>query len=158
MAQTVVVNTVNDFDKVAMICETFTEADCFPLDITIKKHDTAIVSAQRGLYWRWLGIMVRTLGGTKEELHETFKESIFLNTYIADKDNHPLFHEGLVRDMKMIAAKAPEQFQSVRGAVLHGVSHLDANRANWIDVLNYVETIANNHNIKLPVSDRKGVR
>ena len=157
MAKTIIINNSGDFDNLVTVCETFTDEKDYPLDVTVKKHDTSIVTAQRGLYWWWVGVICKTTGDTKIELHEQFKESIFLNVYIADIENHPTF-DGIVTAMKIVRDQAPEQFSTLRAAVMHGVSHLDATKANWHDVFESIEMIARGLNVKLPVSDRKGVQ
>lgn len=157
MAKTIVINNSSDFTKLVDVCETFTDEKDYPLDVTVKKHDTSIVAAQRGLYWVWVTTICKTTGDTKLELHEQFKESIFLNIYIADIENHPTF-EGIVDAMKLIRDQAPDQYPTLRAAVMHGVSHLDATKANWHDVFQSVEMIAQRLKVKLPASDRQGVQ
>ena len=156
--KTLVVKDEMGFDNLVTVCKTFTDQDDYPLDVTIKKHTTAIVDAQKGLYWRWIGFISKSTGNTKEELHTHFKETIFLNIYIADMDNHPTFNQQLVDAMRLIKHQAPGEYKTLRESVIHGVSHLDATKENWHDVFVEVSRVANGLNVKLPVSDRKGVQ
>jgi len=155
-SQTVCINTPDEFAKVLLTYHTLAGEDDYPIDVTVKNHDTSIKTAQRGLYWRWISYFIKTTGDTKEEFHEQRKEDTFLNIYIADIKNHPTF-DGIVRAMEVVRDEAPEQFTTLRAAVIHGVSHLDATKTNWHDVFKRLEVLAHDLNVKLPVSDRNGV-
>jgi hypothetical protein len=155
-AQTIFLKTPEEFEKVLLAYSTLVGEADYPIDVTIKNHDTSIVSAQRGLYWRWIDCITKTTGDTKIEFHNQRKEDIFLNVYIADIENHPTF-DGIVQAMQIIKAKAPDQFRTLRASVIHGISHLDATKANWHVVFNCLEVIASDLNVKLPVTERKGV-
>lgn len=154
MAKTIVLHSADDASKVADFLETFAAEVDYPLDVTVKQHDNSIVSGQRGLYWTWVTIIAKDLGHTKEELHENMKERFFLNVYLADPDSHPTFI-GVVEAMQIIKEKAADQFPTLRAAVMHGVSHLDATKENWIDVLNSVSNLAQKHNIRLPAAEKR---
>lgn len=154
MAKTIVLNSASDVKKVSDFIETFAEEVAYPVDVTVKQHDSSIVSGQRGLYWRWLKPICDHTGYTKEEIHSLFKEKYFLNVYLADPDNHPTFI-GIVDAMRVVYEKARGEYKTLRAAVMHGVSHLDATKENWIEVLSSVSSFAQKENIKLPVAEKR---
>jgi hypothetical protein len=155
--KTIVINNPTDWEKVTLACDVFTEADCFPVDVIIRKHDTSILTAQRGQYWRWVTAIIGTTGQTKDEFHDYAKKKIFLNIYLADETDHLEFTQELVDNMKLIQQERPEIYPNIRDAVYQGVSHLDANKKNWHEVFIALEKLASKLSVKLPYSDKKGV-
>lgn len=126
------------------------------LDIVIKNHSESLREAQRGLYWVWIGVMAPDMGYDKEELHDVFKRDIFLNIYIADPDNHPIFI-GVVENMEAVKKLSQNQYHDIRLMVLNGVSHLHATKNNMTEVLRRVEQIAQDYDIRLPAPPRQGL-
>lgn len=126
------------------------------VDIIVKNHDESLRDAQKGLYWRWVGVISADLGYTKEELHEQYKERYLLNIYINDPDNHPDL-VNVVKNMMVVKTKAPEEYPYVRKLVMNGISHLDATKENMQEYLKEVEANAISLQVRLPAPERKGL-
>lgn len=152
----IVINTLDDLDIAFQVTRKLFDVKGI-CDVVVKDHSASITEAQRGLYWTWISVIAKDQGYSKIELHERYKERVFLNIYIEDQDNHPLFNDETVQSMKIIKEKAPEQYPTLRALVLNGVSHLDATKENMMEVLKAVESDAIRMQVRLPVAPREGL-
>jgi len=118
--------------------------------VIVKNSDDTISSRQRGLYWRWVGIMAAENGDTKEDFHTQAKERIFLNIFLADQINHQELC-GVVAVMKELRPGVDTgKYKTVREYIISKISHLDATVKNMMDVLRQLEVEAAFLGIVLP--------
>jgi len=120
------------------------------LQIVIKKFEESLSDGQRGLYWRWVGVICADTGDTKQDFHDNYKTTVFLNIYLADPENHPVLCDA-VNAMKTIKGKIPDAtYNDIRKCILSETSHMCATVENMRDVLKQLESDANSLGIRLP--------
>jgi hypothetical protein len=57
-------------------------------DLLIQEHKKDISAEQRALYFVWMGIIGGSLGESKEEMHERYKDRFLVNIYERDDEDY----------------------------------------------------------------------
>lgn len=149
------INSLDDLDILLRVARAQFDSKG-SLDVVIKNQDESITSEQWGLYFIWCGVIGADLGNTKDEQHQYFKERYLLRIFINDPVNHPEFI-GVVENMKIIKERCPEQYEANRRLVINGVHLRDTTKQNMMDLLNEVDAMARELDIRLPAPPRKGM-
>jgi uncharacterized protein Yka (UPF0111/DUF47 family) len=147
--RTVTVSTLDDLDIVLNV--TRKEFDSHgKLNVVVKQFEESLSDKQRGLWWRWIGVICADTGDTKEDFHRQAKERIFLPIFLRDETNHIALVQA-VNTMKSIKSQvSPAQYHELRDYIIKNVSHLDATVANMAEALKQLESEAISLQIKLP--------
>jgi hypothetical protein len=57
-------------------------------DVTIREHKKDRSAEQNALYWQWLTVIGGTLGESKEDIHERYKDKFLVNIYERDDSDY----------------------------------------------------------------------
>lgn len=119
-------------------------------EITIKEHKRDISAEQRGLYFKWLGIIADHLGYTKEELHIEYKKRWLKPIFERDDPEYSAMIQNIRDVWKQGMKKVAEDLSN---QVIKLTSIRDANTHQMWEYMGNIEKEAPGLAIVLPFPD-----
>ena len=120
------------------------------LSLTIKKFEKNHSAEQKRLYFKWVDIIARDIGYTKDEMHNEYKKMFLVDIYAADPEGHPHYEEYLAR------IRATGDSILING-IAREASITNATVKNMSDYLNEIKNHANGLGIMLPLPEMQGI-
>jgi hypothetical protein len=120
------------------------------LSVTIKKFEQNHSAEQKRLYFKWIDIIARDIGYTKDEMHNEYKKMFLVDIYSADPEGHPQYEEYLTR------TRATGDSVLING-MAREASITSATVKNMSDYLNEIKNHATGLGIMLPLPEMQGI-
>jgi len=125
--------------------------ECLPLvpiaEVVIKEHKKDRSAEQNSLYWKWITIIADSLGETKEQLHEIYKDRFLVQIYERDD---PEFSE-MISSLRAIYRQGMKvEALALRKRIVALTSTTTATVAQFTEYLDDIQKDANSLSIRLP--------
>jgi hypothetical protein len=112
-------------------------------EVIVRKRKRNISDEQRGVYWKWLTVMGKDLGSTKDELHFEFKRDKLVKIYERDD----LEYAAMIRTIRSLDKDTRNQMWR---KVVKLTSIRDASVEQMTEYMNDIKSVANDLRIALP--------
>lgn len=115
-------------------------------EVIIREYKKDISAEQRGLYFRWMGIMGNEIGLTKNDMHLQCKEDHLVPIFTRDDQDYA----------EMVAAVRATGRANMWKKIIKLTSITDANTAQMSEYMNEISREAAGLDIRLPHPDDRG--